>query len=78
MNALRRRWPRPYPRPRDIRCQTRTPATPGAELRCQWNGRSSSSGGHSTTAAEILAQREGRWQTVNASLNAVRPAVGRD
>ena len=30
MNALRRRWPRPWPRHRDIRYQTRTPATPGA------------------------------------------------
>jgi hypothetical protein len=31
MNALRRHWPHPWPRPRDIRCQPRTLAAPGAD-----------------------------------------------
>jgi hypothetical protein len=31
MNALRRQWPRPWPRPRDIRGQTQTLAAPGAD-----------------------------------------------
>jgi hypothetical protein len=31
MNALRRRWPRPWARPRDIKCQTGTLAAPGAD-----------------------------------------------
>ncbi len=31
MNALRRRWLRPWAPSRDIRCQTRTLAAPGAD-----------------------------------------------